>query len=138
MIFCSFSRYYYDKNIMTKVHGKRYAYKFDFHGLMAACQAQAQGGDPSANMIASYTKYHQHQHAGLQNELTGNMASGSYPSTSGSTNNQVSFKPIQSLGSPASTVVSSTPTPPTPPTLFPVSPPYWTYSPFDHRPPSSF
>ena len=23
-------RYYYDKNIMTKVHGKRYAYKFDF------------------------------------------------------------------------------------------------------------
>ncbi|XP_014247496.1 DNA-binding protein D-ETS-6-like [Cimex lectularius] len=41
-------RYYYDKNIMTKVHGKRYAYKFDFHGLMAACQAQAQssGGNP--------------------------------------------------------------------------------------------
>ncbi|XP_011310389.1 DNA-binding protein D-ETS-6-like [Fopius arisanus] len=34
-------RYYYDKNIMTKVHGKRYAYKFDFHGLMLACQAQA-------------------------------------------------------------------------------------------------
>ncbi|XP_054260507.1 DNA-binding protein D-ETS-6-like [Macrosteles quadrilineatus] len=36
-------RYYYDKNIMTKVHGKRYAYKFDFHGLMIACQAQSQG-----------------------------------------------------------------------------------------------
>ncbi|XP_076230975.1 DNA-binding protein D-ETS-6 [Calliopsis andreniformis] len=34
-------RYYYDKNIMTKVHGKRYAYKFDFHGLMMACQTQA-------------------------------------------------------------------------------------------------
>lgn len=31
-------RYYYDKNIMTKVHGKRYAYKFDFHGLAAATQ----------------------------------------------------------------------------------------------------
>uniref|UniRef100_A0A914C8X3 ETS domain-containing protein n=1 Tax=Acrobeloides nanus TaxID=290746 RepID=A0A914C8X3_9BILA len=31
-------RYYYDKNIMTKVHGKRYAYKFDFHGLAQACQ----------------------------------------------------------------------------------------------------
>ncbi|KAG8239380.1 hypothetical protein J437_LFUL015654 [Ladona fulva] len=28
---------------MTKVHGKRYAYKFDFHGLMQACQAQAAG-----------------------------------------------------------------------------------------------
>ncbi|VDN09221.1 unnamed protein product, partial [Dibothriocephalus latus] len=26
-------RYYYDKNIMSKVHGKRYAYKFDFAGL---------------------------------------------------------------------------------------------------------
>lgn len=52
----SFYRYYYDKNIMTKVHGKRYAYKFDFHGLMAACQAQAQGGDPTASMLqaASY------------------------------------------------------------------------------------
>ncbi|KAH3798768.1 uncharacterized protein LOC127838420 [Dreissena polymorpha] len=31
-------RYYYDKNIMTKVHGKRYAYKFDFHGLAQAVQ----------------------------------------------------------------------------------------------------
>ena len=25
---------------MTKVHGKRYAYKFDFHALMQACQSQ--------------------------------------------------------------------------------------------------
>jgi hypothetical protein len=33
-------RYYYDKNIMTKVHGKRYAYKFDFHAIMQACQIQ--------------------------------------------------------------------------------------------------
>ncbi|EGT30352.1 CBN-ETS-5 protein [Caenorhabditis brenneri] len=31
-------RYYYDKNIMTKVQGKRYAYKFDFQGLAQACQ----------------------------------------------------------------------------------------------------
>lgn len=48
---------------MTKVHGKRYAYKFDFHGLMAACQAQAQGGD-STGMItaaANYSKYHVHE-----------------------------------------------------------------------------
>ncbi|XP_048480440.1 transcriptional regulator ERG homolog [Plutella xylostella] len=34
-------RYYYDKNIMSKVHGKRYAYRFDWAGLVAACQAQA-------------------------------------------------------------------------------------------------
>ena len=38
--FSSIFRYYYDKNIMTKVHGKRYAYKFDFHALMQACQSQ--------------------------------------------------------------------------------------------------
>lgn len=38
---------------MTKVHGKRYAYKFDFHGLMAACQQQAQGNDPTANMLSA-------------------------------------------------------------------------------------
>uniref|UniRef100_A0A2K5CMB9 Protein FEV n=1 Tax=Aotus nancymaae TaxID=37293 RepID=A0A2K5CMB9_AOTNA len=31
-------RYYYDKNIMSKVHGKRYAYRFDFQGLAQACQ----------------------------------------------------------------------------------------------------
>ena len=34
-------RYYYDKNIMTKVHGKRYAYKFDFAGLAQAMQPQS-------------------------------------------------------------------------------------------------
>ncbi|CAH2035942.1 unnamed protein product, partial [Iphiclides podalirius] len=38
-------RYYYDKNIMTKVHGKRYAYKFDFQGLAAATQPTA--SDPA-------------------------------------------------------------------------------------------
>ncbi|XP_074644369.1 retroviral integration site protein Fli-1 homolog [Tubulanus polymorphus] len=44
-------RYYYDKNIMTKVHGKRYAYKFDFAGLAQALQ-------PSATDPISY-KYQQ-------------------------------------------------------------------------------
>ncbi|KAK6636348.1 hypothetical protein RUM43_010008 [Polyplax serrata] len=52
-------RYYYDKNIMTKVHGKRYAYKFDFHGLMLACQAQAQGTNTDPTM--AYAKYHSRQ-----------------------------------------------------------------------------
>ncbi|KAJ3631221.1 hypothetical protein MTP99_012363 [Tenebrio molitor] len=51
-------RYYYDKNIMSKVHGKRYAYKFDFHGLMAACQAQAQG---QTDVAPGYHKYQPHQ-----------------------------------------------------------------------------
>ncbi|KAJ8913418.1 hypothetical protein NQ315_017161 [Exocentrus adspersus] len=56
-------RYYYDKNIMSKVHGKRYAYKFDFHGLMAACQAQAQGQGAGGDlgMPPPYHKYQPHQ-----------------------------------------------------------------------------
>ena len=41
-------RYYYDKNIMKKVHGKRYTYKFDFHALMQICQ----GLDPT--LASSY------------------------------------------------------------------------------------
>ncbi|XP_050299247.1 Friend leukemia integration 1 transcription factor-like isoform X2 [Anthonomus grandis grandis] len=49
-------RYYYDKNIMSKIHGKRYAYKFDFHGLMMACQSQVQ----VPGELAHY-KYQGHQ-----------------------------------------------------------------------------
>ncbi|XP_076274543.1 uncharacterized protein LOC143205248 isoform X2 [Rhynchophorus ferrugineus] len=64
-------RYYYDKNIMSKVHGKRYAYKFDFHGLMAACQAQAQG---QGDVVASY-KYQPHQ---------SDLGAALYPSAHGS------------------------------------------------------
>lgn len=37
-------RYYYDKNIMTKVHGKRYAYKFDFAGLAQALHQNLESG----------------------------------------------------------------------------------------------
>lgn len=40
-------RYYYDKNIMTKVHGKRYAYKFDFQGIAQALQPQSPAPGPS-------------------------------------------------------------------------------------------
>lgn len=46
-------RYYYDKNIMSKVHGKRYAYKFDFAGLAAAMQPQAPSGSLAAEHGAS-------------------------------------------------------------------------------------
>jgi hypothetical protein len=52
-------RYYYDKNIMTKVHGKRYAYKFDFAGLAQAMQPNT--ADPSAYKYQSdlfMTSYH--------------------------------------------------------------------------------
>ncbi|CAB0036848.1 unnamed protein product [Trichogramma brassicae] len=67
-------RYYYDKNIMTKVHGKRYAYKFDFHGLMTACQIQS-GAPLDATVLvgpraatsyaqhsALYAPHHHHHH----------------------------------------------------------------------------
>ncbi|KAJ8280813.1 hypothetical protein GJAV_G00059340 [Gymnothorax javanicus] len=56
-------RYYYDKNIMTKVHGKRYAYKFDFHGI-----AQAFHPHPPDSSLYKYpsdlsymSAYHPHQ-----------------------------------------------------------------------------
>ena len=45
---------------MTKVHGKRYAYKFDFHALMQACQTQ--GHDATA---ASGYKYPCSEFTGL-------------------------------------------------------------------------
>ncbi|XP_056410893.1 Friend leukemia integration 1 transcription factor-like isoform X2 [Hyla sarda] len=38
-------RYYYDKNIMSKVHGKRYAYRFDFQGIQVV--QQSHNNDPS-------------------------------------------------------------------------------------------
>ncbi|BFZ13085.1 hypothetical protein BsWGS_16124 [Bradybaena similaris] len=58
-------RYYYDKNIMTKVHGKRYAYKFDFAGLAQAMQPSST--DPSAykyqqDYLMSPYQYHHHHH----------------------------------------------------------------------------
>ncbi|XP_014427744.1 Friend leukemia integration 1 transcription factor isoform X2 [Pelodiscus sinensis] len=56
-------RYYYDKNIMTKVHGKRYAYKFDFHGIAQALQPH-----PTESSMYKYQadlsympSYHTHQ-----------------------------------------------------------------------------
>ncbi|KAL3112735.1 hypothetical protein niasHT_019709 [Heterodera trifolii] len=36
-------RYYYDKQFMSKVHGKRYTYKFDLDTLAKACETAAEG-----------------------------------------------------------------------------------------------
>jgi len=63
-------RYYYDKNIMTKVHGKRYAYKFDFAGLAQSMQptdpstAAAVGYKCAADtlLMPPYYRYHHHHH----------------------------------------------------------------------------
>ncbi|XP_076006450.1 fli-1 proto-oncogene, ETS transcription factor-related sequence isoform X3 [Genypterus blacodes] len=56
-------RYYYDKNIMTKVHGKRYAYKFDFQGISQAHQNHAaEGGIVKYQTEMQYMQpYHSHQ-----------------------------------------------------------------------------
>ncbi|XP_034729664.1 fli-1 proto-oncogene, ETS transcription factor-related sequence isoform X3 [Etheostoma cragini] len=56
-------RYYYDKNIMTKVHGKRYAYKFDFQGISQAHQNHAaEGGIIKYQTEMPYVQpYHSHQ-----------------------------------------------------------------------------
>ncbi|XP_068179647.1 fli-1 proto-oncogene, ETS transcription factor-related sequence isoform X3 [Antennarius striatus] len=56
-------RYYYDKNIMTKVHGKRYAYKFDFQGISQAHQNHAaEGGIVKYQTEMPYVQpYHSHQ-----------------------------------------------------------------------------
>ena len=32
-------RYYYDKNILTKVQGKRYTYRFDFRAIVRSCRS---------------------------------------------------------------------------------------------------
>ncbi|KAM7421394.1 hypothetical protein PAMA_015497 [Pampus argenteus] len=56
-------RYYYDKNIMTKVHGKRYAYKFDFVGISHAHQSHtSEGAIVKYQHDMSYVQpYHSHQ-----------------------------------------------------------------------------
>ncbi|XP_012673471.1 fli-1 proto-oncogene, ETS transcription factor-related sequence isoform X3 [Clupea harengus] len=56
-------RYYYDKNIMTKVHGKRYAYKFDFQGIHQAHQNHtAEGSVLKYQAEMPYVpSYHSHQ-----------------------------------------------------------------------------
>ncbi|CAI5455976.1 unnamed protein product [Caenorhabditis angaria] len=77
-------RYYYDKNIMTKVQGKRYAYKFDFQGLAQACQSAMipnnQNGDltlsPYSNQI-------------LPMSVTSRLTNQSYPSVVPTPNNPV-------------------------------------------------
>lgn len=47
-------RYYYDKNIMTKIHGKRYAYKFDFQGLAQLNQPITSDAQLHAAQAAAY------------------------------------------------------------------------------------
>uniref|UniRef100_A0A1D5Q3C7 Fli-1 proto-onco, ETS transcription factor n=1 Tax=Macaca mulatta TaxID=9544 RepID=A0A1D5Q3C7_MACMU len=76
-------RYYYDKNIMTKVHGKRYAYKFDFHGIAQALQPH-----PTESSMYKYPSdipympsYHAHQQkaATTRSLLIGGLLAEAHP-----------------------------------------------------------
>ena len=80
---------------MTKVHGKRYAYKFDFHALMQSCQTQG----PE---VAAY-KY--------PTDFSGLFSSNSY-----------GYSKLSSMLSPSSHMSSSLHQQSS---LFPPPPPYW-------------
>ncbi|XP_042143040.1 DNA-binding protein D-ETS-3 [Ixodes scapularis] len=77
-------RYYYDKNIMTKVHGKRYAYRFDFQGLAQATQPPSAAAAAAAAADPAAYKYHHHQSSA--SDLFGYHTSPklNFPSTTGS------------------------------------------------------
>ena len=98
-------RYYYDKNILTKISGKRYAYRFDFHSLLLACQAQ-QSPTPSDTKLT---------------ELTGILAPflNPIPATSGTTS---SSSPGSTKPSPGPTQSSPGPSQPSPAPSTPISP----------------
>lgn len=126
---------------MTKVHGKRYAYKFDFHGLMAACHSQAQGCDASNSMIPKY-----HPHLLMNPNEFGSYASTSSVNVSVSSTNSnsvgSSFKPLQPSNIQTVLPTTSTSNQPITSSSIITSPErnniFWPYTPFDSRPPSSF
>lgn len=78
---------------MTKVHGKRYAYKFDFQGLAAATQPAA--ADPTAYKYQSdlfMTTYHHHHHHSSKLNFISPHAPGITSSTGKYINNHCNFQ----------------------------------------------
>ncbi|XP_041091446.1 fli-1 proto-oncogene, ETS transcription factor-related sequence isoform X3 [Polyodon spathula] len=75
-------RYYYDKNIMTKVHGKRYAYKFDFQGISQAHQSH--NSDQSVLKYQPEVQYVQPYHSHQQKMNFMGSHGSPMPVTSGS------------------------------------------------------
>ncbi|GAB6025859.1 hypothetical protein CHUAL_011836 [Chamberlinius hualienensis] len=126
-------RYYYDKNIMTKVHGKRYAYKFDFQGLAAATQpacsataamaaGMAGGMDPCTG--ASYKYHHHHHHqTGADIFMTGYHHPHQHHSTHHVPSSKLNFSPHHSgsLSTPGSSAAAAA-------AIFPSPASYWTTS----------
>jgi hypothetical protein len=123
---------------MSKVHGKRYAYKFDFHGLMAACHSNAQS-DPTNLMSSNYHTrllMSTNEFPTYANTSASNSSNSSIPSTNSPTPG-TSFRPLQTSSSMPSIIPSAS-------SSHPISSPdarnnlMWPYSHFDSRPPSSF
>ncbi|EFN72730.1 DNA-binding protein D-ETS-6 [Camponotus floridanus] len=108
-------RYYYDKNIMTKVHGKRYAYKFDFHGLMMACQSQAgiMTLEASTSSRLTNSNCHPHHQAHRTHRL--------YPVGPSPAQHSVQSSSLQSGSTPSTQQLP--PPPPAPPPPQPPPPP---------------
>jgi len=107
-------RYYYDKNIMTKVHGKRYAYKFDFAGLAQSMQptdpstaAAAVGYKYAADTLLMPTAYHRYHHQ-------------HYPTATGS-----ALMSMKAHHHPISPISPPPPPPPPPPPFFASPSSYW-------------
>lgn len=116
-------RYYYDKNIMTKVHGKRYAYKFDFHGLAQACQPSPSESPSAAYkyqselLLSPSAAYHAHA-SKLNSYLAGARGSGVSQS-------HVPLFPAPSYWSPATNTCA--------PALYSASTPHHPHHPHHHH-----
>lgn len=149
--------------MMSKVAGKRYAYRFDFHGLMAACQQQAQSSATSAVTDPTNSMLFYNRHPGATAAFPGDNTAGalysntlqsaaSSPSSTDSTNFLVAplLSPHHSalasaaaIASASSTVavttsgaISASPSTATTVNSAVLSQPaYWQYSQFDPRQP---
>ncbi len=71
-------RYYYDRNILSKVHGKRYAYKFDFVGLAQVMQPST--ADPAAYKYQQDLLMSSYHHTPKLNLMAANAPMPSTPS----------------------------------------------------------
>ncbi|CAH8674693.1 unnamed protein product [Schistosoma rodhaini] len=94
-------RYYYDKNIMTKVHGKRYAYRFDFTGLAQAmhtsCSPTSSSGLLTSSPVGGTLPGHSGNSTCLSNEFYSNHCDSDLDQKGGETSDKsrISWKNIQ-------------------------------------------
>lgn len=100
-------RYYYDKNIMTKIHGKRYAYKFDFQGLAQLNQpitsdAQLHAAQAAAAAYRGEYPYYSPYGAGGPSSPYGYVGSSTYPQCYSSVQSPNQYGPYPSWGRGAS------------------------------------